>query len=70
MQGTESAVEGHGLFLYYGAVAKGKEPALQMAKEIVGALQRQGLRTEWGGTVSAAINVLLDWKRRLPVNES
>jgi hypothetical protein len=66
MQCTESAVAGCGLFLYYGAVEKGEEPALQIANEIVDALRRQGLRTEWGGTASKAVVVHLDWKRRFP----
>jgi hypothetical protein len=66
MQGTESAVEGCGLYLYYGAVEAGEGPTLQVAHEIVGALQRQGLKTEWEGTSSSAIKVHLDWKRRFP----
>ena len=66
MQGTASAVEGYGLYLYYGAVEEGKEPALQVANEIVDALQRQGLKTEWDGSSSTAIKVPLDRKRRLP----
>jgi hypothetical protein len=66
MQGTESAVEGCGLYLYYGAVAEGEGPALRVANEIVDALQRQGLNTEWNGTSANAIKVSLDWKRRLP----
>ena len=66
MQGTESAVEGCGLYLYYGAVEEGEGAALRVANEIVDALQRQGLNTEWDGSSSSAIKVQLDWKRRLP----
>jgi hypothetical protein len=66
MQGTESAVDGGGLFLYYGAVEKGERPALRVANEIVDALGRQGLHTEWDGTSANAILVQLDWRRRLP----
>ena len=66
MQGTESAVEGCGLYLCYGAVEEGEGPALRVANEIVDALQRQGLNTEWDGASSNAIKVQLDWKRRLP----
>ena len=65
MQGTESAVAGYGLYLYYGAVEEGEGPALRIANEIVDALQRHGLKTEWDGTWSNAIKVQLDWKRRL-----
>jgi hypothetical protein len=66
MQGTESAVEGCGLYLYYGAVEKGERPALRVANEVVDALQRQGLKTAWDGTGKNAIGIQLDWKRRLP----
>jgi len=66
MQGTESAVEGYGLYLYYGAVEVGEGPALRVANSIVDALQRHGLKTTWDGTSSTAIKVQLDWKRRLP----
>jgi hypothetical protein len=66
MQGTDAAVEGGGLYLYYGAIDRGEGPALRVANEIVDALQRQGLKTEWNGTTSDAILVQLDWKRRFP----
>ena len=66
MQGTEAAVEGCGLYLYYGAVEEGEGPALRVANEIVDALQRRGLKTEWDGAWSNAIKVQLDWKRRFP----
>ena len=66
MQGTESAVEGYGLYLHYGAVEACEEAALQVANEIVDALQRHGLKTKWDGTWSNAIEAQLDWKRRLP----
>ena len=66
MQGTESAVAGCGVYLYYGAVEVGEGPALRVANEVVDALQRQGLNTVWDGTWDNAIKVRLDWKRRLP----
>lgn len=66
MQGTESAVAGYGLYLYYGAIDEGEAPALQVASEIVDALQRHGLKTKWNGAWSNAIYIQLDWKRRLP----
>jgi hypothetical protein len=68
MQGTESAVEGCGLYLYYGAVDKREETALRVANEIVDALQRHGLKTEWNGTTANSIRVHMDWKRRRPVS--
>lgn len=68
-QATESAVEGYGLYLHYGALEEGEGPALRIANEIVDALQRHGLRTEWDGTWSKAIKVQLVeklWARALP----
>jgi hypothetical protein len=66
MQDTERAGEGRGLYLCYGAVEDGEAPALRVAHEVVDALQRHGLKTEWDGTHSKRIKVHLDWKRRLP----
>ena len=66
MQDTESAVEGYALFLNYGAVEEGEQPALRVGHEIIDALQRHGLNTEWGESWSKRIAVKLDWKRRLP----
>jgi hypothetical protein len=64
MQDTESAARGSGLLLFYGAVEKDEELALRIANEIIDALQRQGLKTEWDGSWSKRIGVKLDWKRR------
>jgi hypothetical protein len=66
MQDTESAAEGYGLYLNYGAVEEGEKAALRVANEIIDALQRHGLQTEWDGSWSKRIGVTLDWKRRLP----
>jgi len=66
MQDTESAADGRGLYLLYGAVEKGEKAALNVANEIIDALQRHGLRTQWTGSWSDRIGVMLDWKRRLP----
>jgi hypothetical protein len=63
-QDTESAVSGSGLYLNYGAVEDGERAALEIAREIVAALNRQGLKTKWDGTWEQRIRVNLDWKRR------
>jgi hypothetical protein len=63
---AEFATEGWPLYLYYGAVEEGEEPALRVAHEVVDALQRQGLHPEWDGTLSKAIKLEVDWKRRRP----
>jgi hypothetical protein len=65
MQDTESAANGYGLYLNYGAVEEGEEPALSVGNEIIDALQRHGLKTEWDGNWSNRIGVNLDWKRRI-----
>ncbi|MDB5706234.1 MAG: hypothetical protein JWN66_3350 [Sphingomonas bacterium] len=64
VQDTESAVEGHGLCLNYGACEEGEEAALAVARDIVTHLEAHGLRTEWNGSWSKRVAVSLDWKRR------
>jgi hypothetical protein len=64
VQDTGSAVEGHGLYLNYGAVEDGEAAALAVAHEIVAALEQQGLRVHWDGQWSRRIGLVLDWKRR------
>lgn len=63
-QDTEAAVDGHGLYLSYGAVDDGEAVALAIAREIVVALKRNGLLSVWDGKWSRRIGVSLDWKRR------
>jgi hypothetical protein len=65
-QDTESAVDGSGLYLNYGALEDEREPAQAIAREIVAELNRQGLKTTWDGTWEQRIHVALDWKRRGP----
>jgi hypothetical protein len=64
MQDTESAVEGYGLYLNYGACEEGEEPAIATGRAIVDELARHGLETDWDGTLDKRIGVSLDWKRR------
>ncbi len=64
MQDTESAVEGGGLYLGYGATEEGEEPALTIARNIVTGLEAHGLQTHWDGTWGQRIGVSLDWKKR------
>lgn len=63
-QDTERAVEGSGLYLFYGAREEGDAPALAIAGEIVAELGRHGLETDWDGSIDRRIGVSLDWKRR------
>jgi hypothetical protein len=63
---SEAAVDGRGIFLYYGAVNRGENHALGIAREIQEILQGHGFATDWGGTSSKRIGVAMDWKRRQP----
>lgn len=67
-QDTESAVEGHGLYLNYGAAdhEAGPQAAVEIGEEIRGTLEHHGLQVDWDGTVEKRIGVALDWKRRAP----
>jgi hypothetical protein len=64
MQDTESAVEGGGLYLNYGAVQDGEVAAVGIGKEIAASLKQQGLQIDWDETYAKRIGVRLDWKRR------
>ena len=65
-QDTESAAGGNGLYLNYGSVDEGEEPALAIAREVVEQLRLHGLRAAWSGSWNQRIEVALDWKRRFP----
>lgn len=65
MQDTESAVDGYGLHLNYGAVDDGEAPALDVGRRIADELSGIGLQVEWDGSWAKRIGVKLDWKRRL-----
>lgn len=65
MQDTESAIDGGGLYLNYGAVTEGEAPALEVAREVTDALTQAGLRIDWDGSWGRRIGVRLDWQRRL-----
>ncbi len=64
MQDTESAVDGGGLYLNYGACDEGEDAALAVARDIVVELEAHGLETRWDGSWDQRIGVALDWKRR------
>jgi|SRR5688572_26220324 len=63
-QDTESAAEGYGLCLNYGADQDDEAASLSVAKKVVVVLEAHGLTTTWDGTWSKRIAVALDWKRR------
>lgn len=63
-QDTDSAVEGEGVCLAYGAAEPGERAEVAVGHEVVAALEAQGLETEWDGTRSKRIWVRVDWRRR------
>jgi hypothetical protein len=67
MQDTESAVDGGGLYLKYGAVAAGEATGVAVGRELAEVLTAHGLTTEWDGTLAQCVAVKLDWKRRRPL---
>ena len=66
MQDTEAAVDGHGVYLAYGATEEGEEAALAVARRVVARLEASGLAPDWDGDIGRRIAVPLDWKRRRP----
>jgi hypothetical protein len=65
-QDTDSAVEGHGLYLNYGAIEDGEPKALAVGREIVAAIESCGLKTNWDGSWDKRIGVTLEWRKRFP----
>ncbi|MEW1753678.1 DUF6891 domain-containing protein [Streptomyces angustmyceticus] len=70
-QDTESAAEGHGLAVRYGAYAQsGDAPAEDRAgigRAVVAAFAGAGLPAQWDGDPDRVIEVApLDWRKRLP----
>jgi hypothetical protein len=63
-QDTESAVEGYGISLAYGATQPGDAAGVAIGERIRCALQNAGLLVEWNGSIHERIHVPLDWKRR------
>jgi len=64
MQDTESAVDGDGLCLNYGACEEGPEADIAIGHEIVARLRQHDIKAEWDGSIERRISVPLDWKRR------
>lgn len=64
-QDTEAAVEGHGLFLSFGAVDGTPEGDAMVARDVVATLEGSGLAPEWDGDIGRRVFLPLDWKRRI-----
>jgi hypothetical protein len=65
-QTTESAVEGQGIHLSYGAICGGDTESVAIGHRIARAVAAHGLTVTWDGDLTKRIHVALDWKRRLP----
>ena len=67
-QDTERAADGDGVLLAYGVAGKDVE-AVEIGREVAGALRAAGLSVSWSGEVSRRIGVSMEWrksKRGLP----
>lgn len=67
-QDTDSAVDGHGLYLTYGHVDGSETNGIAIGRLVVHALNEAGLETDWDGTFGKRIAVRLDWRRRVPAS--
>ena len=67
MQDTEAAVEGHGLYMSYGACDAGEAAAIAIGYRIVAQLEAHGLTTQWDGSWSQRIGVPMNWQKRRSV---
>lgn len=70
-QDSEAAAGGYGIHLSYATLQEGKAPAVEaaataMVREVIGTLERHGLKPDWDGTLAKRVHVPLDWKRRFP----
>ena len=63
-QDTESAVDGGGVFLNYGAAEDSEDAITVIAERVVAVLRAHGLHAEWSGDLSKRIQVPLVWRRR------
>lgn len=63
-QDTEHAVEGHGLFVAWGAAEAGEPALASVGNEVAVALRREGLNVKWNGDAKTRISVSMEWKRR------
>ncbi|WP_420145434.1 DUF6891 domain-containing protein [Sphingobium sp.] len=64
MQDTEAAVEGHGLYLNYGACDQSEDAAIAIGHRVVEQLEAHGLTAAWDGRWDQRIAIAIDWKKR------
>lgn len=66
-QDTESAIDGHGLYLSYGhADDSDGDLSVEIGQEVHDVLSDRGFQPEWDGTIQKRIFVPLQWQRPWP----
>ncbi|TXS42625.1 DUF6891 domain-containing protein [Streptomyces sp. OR43] len=66
VQGTDGAVTGRRLMLYYGGFDESAETTTAVGREVAAVLGEAGLTVEWDGSPDRAIELTdLDWRKRL-----
>ena len=63
-QDVEGIVGDGEMYMSYGSSSKGDAAAVAIGHEIVAALKKAGITTEWDGRIERRIGVKLDWKKR------
>lgn len=64
-QGTDTAIEGGGLWVGHDSVLDDEDASVRIGTEIVDCLRRHGLDVRWSGSADRCIEVKMDWKRRI-----
>jgi hypothetical protein len=66
-QDTEGVVSGGRLLLSYGTFTPEPDPqkAVEVGERVVAALEAEGLRTDWDGSHTKRIAVVMEWRKRL-----
>lgn len=65
-QDTESAAEGYGVYLAYGAESANEEESVAVGQRVCDALRSAGLEPDWNGDLATRIRLPLKWQKRVP----
>ncbi|MBT7073120.1 MAG: hypothetical protein HN560_11120 [Anaerolineae bacterium] len=63
-QDTEHAIQSGRFNLSYGYIERDQEAAIKIGHEVKEALEKNGFKVEWDGTIRKRITVFIDWQRR------
>jgi hypothetical protein len=64
MQDKESAVEGHGIYIKYGAAVVDETRTRLIGEKIMAALTDAGLKAKWNGKPDTCVVVPMKWRKR------